>query len=147
VLADLLVAIGVNGAVGIDTTLLLEHYRNVQLALVRAVREVHVKLNRVPLATRKIIGDTMEQFEWVFTTSYDLLAYWAMAAAGFEPFMDHFRYRGRCEFDPLGPACRRTGFRSTFSTEPCIWSQVAPAQPGSCGKRIWTAFSANSESR
>jgi Domain of unknown function (DUF4917) len=42
----------------------------------------------------------MKQFEWVFTTSYDLLVYWAMAAAGFEPFMDHFRYRGRCEFDP-----------------------------------------------
>ncbi len=37
----------------------------------------------------------------VFTTSYDLLVYWAMAAGGFEPFMDHFRYRGRCEFDPV----------------------------------------------
>jgi hypothetical protein len=42
----------------------------------------------------------MRQFEWVFTTSYDLLVYWAMATAGFDPFMDHFRYRGRCEFDP-----------------------------------------------
>ncbi len=99
-LADLLVATRVNGAVGLDTKPLLEHYRNVQLALVHAVREVHVKLNRVPLATRKIIGDAMKGFEWVFTTSYDLLSYWAMAAAGFEPFMDHFRYRGRCEFDP-----------------------------------------------
>lgn len=64
------------------------------------MREVHLKLNRVPPATRKIISDTMEQFEWVFTTSYDLLVYWAMATGGFEPFMDHFRYRGRCEFDP-----------------------------------------------
>jgi Domain of unknown function (DUF4917) len=42
----------------------------------------------------------MEEFEWVFTTSYDLLVYWGMACEGFEPFMDHFRYRGRCEFDP-----------------------------------------------
>lgn len=33
-------------------------------------------------------------------TSYDLLVYWAMATAGFEPFMDHFRFGGRCEFDP-----------------------------------------------
>lgn len=100
VLADLLTAIRVNDAVGLDTKPLLERYRNIQLALVHAVREVHLKLNRVPLATRKIIGDTMGQFEWVFTTSYDLLVYWAMAAGGFEPFMDHFRNRGRCEFDP-----------------------------------------------
>jgi hypothetical protein len=100
VLADLLTAIRVNDAVGLDTKSLLERYRNIQLALVHAVREVHLKLNRVPRATRETIGDTMKQFEWVFTTSYDLLAYWAMAAAGFEPFMDHFRYRGRCEFDP-----------------------------------------------
>ena len=100
VLADLLTAIRVNDAIGLDAKPLLERYRNIQLALVQAVREVHLKLSRVPLATRKIINDTMEQFEWVFTTSYDLLVYWAMAAGGFEPFMDHFRYRGRCEFDP-----------------------------------------------
>jgi uncharacterized protein DUF4917 len=99
VLADLLVAIRVNSALGLDTRLLLEHYRHVQLALVQAVREVHVNLSQVPVATRKVIGDTMKQFEWVFTTSYDLLVYWAMAAAGFKPFMDHFRFRGRCEFD------------------------------------------------
>jgi hypothetical protein len=100
VLADLLTAIRVNSAVGLDTKPLLERYHIIQLALAHAVREVHLKLNRVPLATRKTISDTMKQFEWVFTTSYDLLAYWAMAAAGFEPFMDHFRYRDRCEFDP-----------------------------------------------
>lgn len=100
VLADLLTAIRVNGAVGLETKLLLERYRNIQRALVQAVREVHVKLGHVPLATRKTISDAMEQFEWVFTTSYDLLVYWAMAAGGFEPFMDHFRYRKRCEFDP-----------------------------------------------
>jgi hypothetical protein len=100
VLADLLTAIRVNDAVGLETNPLLERYRNIQRALVQAVREVHIKLSRVPLATRKTISDTMRQFEWVFTTSYDLLVYWAMAAGGFEPFMDHFRYRGRCEFDP-----------------------------------------------
>jgi hypothetical protein len=100
VLADLLTAIRVNDAVGLETKPLLDRYRNIQRALVQAVREVHIKLSRVPPATRKTISDTMEQFEWVFTTSYDLLVYWAIAAGGFEPFMDHFRYRGRCEFDP-----------------------------------------------
>lgn len=100
VLADLLTAIRVNDAVGLETEPLLERYRNIQRALVQAVREVHIKLSGVPPTTRKAISDTMKQFEWVFTTSYDLLVYWAMAAAGFEPFMDHFRHRGRCEFDP-----------------------------------------------
>jgi hypothetical protein len=100
VLADLLTAIRVNTAVGLDTKPLLKRYRNIQFALAHAVREVHLKLNRVPRSTRRIISNTMEQFEWVFTTSYDLLVYWAMATDGFEPFVDHFRYWGRCEFDP-----------------------------------------------
>lgn len=100
VLADLLTAIRVNDAVGLDTKPLLDRYRNIQRALVQAVREVHLKLASVPPSTRTAIGDTMAEFEWVFTTSYDLLVYWAMASRDFEPFMDHFRHRGRCEFDP-----------------------------------------------
>src|SRR5690349_13330739 len=75
VLADLLTAIRVNDAVGLETKPLLERYRNIQRALVQAVREVHIKLNRVPPTTRKAISDTMKQYEWVFTTSYDLLVY------------------------------------------------------------------------
>jgi hypothetical protein len=43
----------------------------------------------------------MEEFEWIFTTSYDLLLYWAMGYGGrYTPFKDHFRYAGRLEFDP-----------------------------------------------
>lgn len=100
VLADLLTAISVNSTVGIETNLLLEHYRAIQRALVQAVRGVHVNQTRVPRSTREAIAAVMREFEWVFTTSYDLLVYWAMATGGFAPFMDHFRYGGRCEFDP-----------------------------------------------
>ncbi len=65
------------------------------------MREVHINRDRVPMETRRRIRDVMEMFEWVFTTSYDLLAYWAIAVDGkFEPFKDHFRYGGRLEFDP-----------------------------------------------
>jgi hypothetical protein len=43
----------------------------------------------------------MAKFEWVFTTSYDLLVYWAMACEGrFDPFVDLFMGGGRLEFDP-----------------------------------------------
>lgn len=100
VLADLLTAIRVNETVGLETRLLLERYRAIQRALVHAVRGVHLKQRQVPGPTRKVMAAEMRKFEWVFTTSYDLLVYWAMAIEGFEPFMDHFRYRGRCEFDP-----------------------------------------------
>lgn len=100
VLADLLTAIRVNGALGLDTGPLLAHYQDIQRALVGAIRDVHLNQTRVPRSTREAIGSVMNEFEWVFTTSYDLLVYWAMATAGFEPFMDHFRFGGRCEFDP-----------------------------------------------
>lgn len=101
VLGDLLTGIRVNECVGVDADPLYERYRNIQLALGHAVGEVHINRDRVPLETRRKIRAVMEQFEWVFTTSYDLLAYWAIACDGvFEPFMDHFRYGGRLEFDP-----------------------------------------------
>ncbi len=101
VLADLLTAIRVNEAIEIPIAPALEHYRNIQRALVHAVRAVHVNRERVPLATRRKIRAAMLTFEWVFTTSYDLLLYWSMGCdGGFAPFMDHFRYGNRCAFDP-----------------------------------------------
>lgn len=101
VLGDLLTAIRVNKALGLRTSPLVEGYRNIQLALVKAVRAVHLNRERVPVATRETIAAVMKEFEWVFTTSYDLLAYWAMGCrGGFNTFMDHFRWGGRCEFDP-----------------------------------------------
>jgi len=51
VLADLLTAIRVNEAVGIEGDRLLECYRNVQRTLVRAVRDVHVKQSWIPPST------------------------------------------------------------------------------------------------
>jgi hypothetical protein len=100
VLADLLTATRVNEALGLDAAPLVERYQGIQLALVQAVRAVHLNRERIPRPTREAIAAVMAEFEWVFTTSYDLLAYWAMACNGFAPFMDHFRYGGRCEFDP-----------------------------------------------
>lgn len=100
VLAEILNAIRVNEALGLGTKPLLACYRKVQRALVGAVQAVHLNQTRIPLSTRELIGETMRDFQWIFTTSYDLIVYWAMAATGFDPFMDHFRFGGRCEFDP-----------------------------------------------
>jgi hypothetical protein len=102
VLGDLLTAIRVCSATGIDPARLFERYRNIQKALGEAVGAVHINRDAVPGETRQEIRDVMAEYEWVFTTNYDLLLYWAMAYKGkFRPFIDHFRWAGRCEFDPL----------------------------------------------
>jgi Domain of unknown function (DUF4917) len=101
VLADLNAAIRTCERVGIDTAPLFARYRSIQLALGHAIREVHLERSRVPDTTLETIRGVLEQFEWVFTTSYDLLVYWAMGYGGrFEPFVDCLRWGGRCEFDP-----------------------------------------------
>jgi hypothetical protein len=55
VLGDLNTAIRVNECVGVDCGPLYERYRNIQLALGHAVREVHLNRDRVPLETRQLI--------------------------------------------------------------------------------------------
>jgi hypothetical protein len=100
VLSELLTAIKVLEALGLDAEALYDRYRSVQAALGHAVREVHLRKQAVPAGTLKTIRAQMEAFEWVFTTSYDLLVYWAMAQPRWAPFVDLFMSRGRCEFDP-----------------------------------------------
>lgn len=101
VLADVNTAVRVAETVGIDAGPLYERYRSIQRALGHAVRQVHLARARVPAKTLAAIRSAMADSEWVFTTSYDLLIYWAMGYGGrYRPFKDHFRYGGRCEFDP-----------------------------------------------
>jgi hypothetical protein len=100
VLGDLLTTMRVNKAIELPAEPVLECYRNIQRALAAAVRAVHVNREGVPVSTRRTIRKALLGYEWVFTTSYDLILYWAMGSEGFSPFMDHFRFGGRCEFDP-----------------------------------------------
>jgi hypothetical protein len=100
VLGDLRTAIRIGDIIGAPTTAFEQRYRNIQLALGHAVREVHVARAQVPDATLARVRSVLEAFEWVFSTSYDLLLYWSMALGGrFEPFMDHFR-GSPCVFRP-----------------------------------------------
>jgi Domain of unknown function (DUF4917) len=99
VLGDILTSIKVLESLGQDADALYDRYASIQAALGHAVREVHLRQPDVPPAALATIRSTMESFEWVFTTSYDLLLYWAMAQPTWRPFVDLFKYRGRCEFD------------------------------------------------
>jgi hypothetical protein len=101
VLSDLSTAIRACEVVGMDAAPLYERYRSVQAALGHAVREVHLNRTWVPDETLEAIREELVRYEWIFTTSYDLLIYWAMGyGERFTPFIDHFRGGGRLTFDP-----------------------------------------------
>lgn len=100
VLGELMTAIRVSQVVGVDPEPFYERYRRIQLALGHAIREVHLNRSHVPDDTLATIRAAMLEHEWIFTTSYDLIIYWAMGYGGWRPFIDLFKYGGRCEFDP-----------------------------------------------
>lgn len=103
VLGDLNTAIRVCRVEGIDPSALGTRYRRIQLALGHAIRAVHLHRRDVSDEALAAIREELLRYEWVFTTSYDLIVYWAMGVApsgGFAPFVDHFRWANRCQFDP-----------------------------------------------
>ncbi|HST34026.1 MAG TPA: DUF4917 family protein [Solirubrobacteraceae bacterium] len=100
VLSDLNTAIRVNETLAQPTDAIFERYRSIQRGLGHAVREVHLTRTQVPDSVLTRIRDEIVGYEWIFSTSYDLLLYWAMGCGGsFSPFIDHFRQAG-LRFDP-----------------------------------------------
>lgn len=90
VLAELASAIRIAEALGEDPKPYLDRYRSVQLALGSAVQSVHVNYTGIPTATLEAIGRELQAQEYAFTTSYDLIAYWAMHAVGYDGLCDCF---------------------------------------------------------
>lgn len=101
VLGELGTAIRVAHTLGMDTDPMYRRYRSIQRALGQAIRAVHPTRTQIPDKTLAAIREVMADSDLVFTTSYDLLIYWAMGHGGsYAPFKDHFRYARRCQFDP-----------------------------------------------
>lgn len=127
VLADLNTAIRVNKVVGIDASPVLEPYRRIQHALGHAVREVHVSRSVVPDEALLAIRKELVNYEWIFTTSYDLIIYWAMGCGGsWKPFVDGFRFGGTLSSTRRRRSWRSTSSPCTSSTAPYISSSAAP---------------------
>jgi hypothetical protein len=99
VLAELASAIRVAEALGEDAGTYLDRYQSVQRALGSAVQSVHVRYSGVPAAKLEAIGHVLQQQEYVFTTSYDLIVYWAMRAVEFDGLCDCF-WGEKKSFDP-----------------------------------------------
>jgi hypothetical protein len=89
VLSALATAIEVLDALGRPVKALEKRYESVQGALGRAVRDVHVPMAEVGPDRRARLAAVLREHRYVFTTSYDLLLYWA-AATDFSGFADFF---------------------------------------------------------
>ncbi len=99
VLGELASAIRMAEALGKDSGPYLDRYKSVQLALGKAVQAVHVKHSSVSGDTLETIGRTLQEQEYVFSTNYDLIVYWAMHAVGFKGLCDCF-WCEKSSFDP-----------------------------------------------
>lgn len=107
VLAKLRDAIRLAEAMGDSTEELQSRFSSVQAALGKTLGAVHPRPREVPRQVRAALQDAFLGYGTVFTTNYDLLAYWAIGhAEGFNYFEDCFRPRkgGHCVFDPNYPA-------------------------------------------
>jgi Domain of unknown function (DUF4917) len=103
VLQDLNTTIWVMTVCGYKSDTFQARYRRIQEALGQAIRAVHLNRWQVSEASLAAIREHVLKYQWIFTTSYDLILYWAMGAGRrgrFSPFTDLFMYNNRCEFDP-----------------------------------------------
>lgn len=84
-----------------------ERYRSIRLALLEAIKGTHIPWSALfggPIL--HLIRKELAGYEFVYTTNYDLLVYWAVMAAGGQPedFKDYFwTKQDDCwlAFDPL----------------------------------------------
>lgn len=76
-------------------------HESIQKGLARAVQKVHITGGEVPEETLQAIRAELRHYRHAFTTSYDLLTYWAAAKGeyGFDGFYDFFWAGGKNAFD------------------------------------------------
>lgn len=99
VLAELAAAIQMAETLGVPAERFHDRYRSIQLALGSAVRSVHAGYHDVSDGPLEAIGHVLQEQGIVFTTSYDLIVYWAMRAVRFKRLCDCFWTDGHI-FDP-----------------------------------------------
>jgi hypothetical protein len=65
-------------------------YRAIRRGLIEAVNTIHPVHADVPTVTLKHVARAMRAYQWVFTTNYDLLVYWALMSINAVGFRDYF---------------------------------------------------------
>jgi len=90
VLAALATAIVVNRSYGVDSQFLLQKYDAVRNALVEAVHAVHVPWGLGSEDILVAIRTELLNYNFVYSTNYDLLIYWAIMEGAGVGFKDYF---------------------------------------------------------
>jgi Domain of unknown function (DUF4917) len=103
VLAGLRTTALINDAIGTDPSVALDHYDAIRESLVAAVHAVHVPWLAVSAGTLEQIKQALCAFDFVFTTNYDLITYWAAMSEAPGDMPDYFwsREHSCVIFDPL----------------------------------------------
>jgi hypothetical protein len=87
VLGKLRDSIEIAEVLGLDAEPYRERFASVQVSLGNAVRSVHLERGEIPDSSLEAIKDELAEYGTIFTTSYDLLVYWAI---GFEEEYEDF---------------------------------------------------------
>lgn len=77
-------------ALGLDQTAIVERYSSIQQALFEAVHFVHVPWQPENVDIYARIGEALLPYNYVYSTNYDLIIYWAIMVDGGRGFKDYF---------------------------------------------------------
>ena len=78
VLSYLISARLINGILGVDIGPISTAYQSVRTALIQAVHAVHIQWEAIPEDTLLKIRAALKSYKFVYSTNYDLIAYWAV---------------------------------------------------------------------
>ena len=90
VLAALTTARIVGDAMGQPVGWVHDRYESIRQALVQAVKALHLPWGVFTEPSKKSIADCLAAYEWVYSTNYDLLYYWARQVEPRGRFRDFF---------------------------------------------------------
>ena len=89
VLSGLKVAMRVNAALTISSSSPRNRYFAIKEALIHGIRSAHIPWRLMQASSIAQISQALSQYQTVYSTNYDLLAYWAVMH-GAQPFDDLF---------------------------------------------------------
>lgn len=90
VLNSLSIAARVQRALGKPYASLKRKYEHIREALASSVHDTHIAYANVPGSTLDVIVAEMHNYEFVYTTNYDLLTYWSVMHVKADGFKDFF---------------------------------------------------------
>lgn len=76
-------------ALNLDYDVVSQHYESIQQALIDAVHAIHIPWAAMPQAALERIRSALRSYQFVYSTNYDLLLYWAIMAGDTSEFRDY----------------------------------------------------------